>query len=370
MAEVYLLGHGAQIIRAMIMESKVKQTGQQLKAERSKRKKNNEEEYAQYEREYAIVRVWTFWSGRESIGGSTRFIPNEIIDLFFSFYFRPSDSNNKSDLDALHRVNASELGQFVINKMDGKTLDRLWKHLDEDNSGVISRGEVLNSLVWMAVLYAAFRFRKRGGKGQPQIRKNKMKAQMVPVNDWILENKMDAEIARVDFKTVFGEWLEEYSKLDGYECSRVNVPQYLAQSANATVPGDDKKGDIDMNALHRVNASELGTFIIEKVNEKTLDRLWKHLAEDEAGHISREKVLVVLQWMSVLYVAFRFRLRGGMGQPEIDKIKMKTQFVPVKDWILETKMNSKQEVHRAEFRKVFGGWLKEYGPGQMGSTDL
>ena len=66
--------------------------------------------------------------------------------------------------------------------------------------------------------------------------------------------------------------------------------------------------DTEVDELHRVNASELGKFVIKKMNNKTLDRLWKHLDEDQTGHISREEVLNILQWMSVLYVAFRFRV--------------------------------------------------------------
>lgn len=119
--------------------------------------------------------------------------------------------------------------------------------------------------------------------------------------------------------------------------------------------------DTEVDELHRVNASELGKFVIKKMNNKTLDRLWKHLDEDQTGHISRDEVLNILQWMSVLYVAFRFRQQGGQGQPQINKRKLKAQFVPVKDWILANKMNTKKVVHRAEFRKVFGAWLEEYG---------
>merc|ERR1719237_672813 len=73
----------------------------------------------------------------------------------------PIDAND-TEVDELHRVNATELGQFVLKKMNNKTLDRLWKHLDEDGSGQIEREEVLNILQWMAVLYVAFRFRQQG----------------------------------------------------------------------------------------------------------------------------------------------------------------------------------------------------------------
>ena len=76
-----------------------------------------------------------------------------------AFASENSGDGNDTEVDELHRVNASELGKFVIKKMNNKTLDRLWKHLDEDNSGHISREEVLNILQWMSVLYVAFRFR-------------------------------------------------------------------------------------------------------------------------------------------------------------------------------------------------------------------
>ena len=70
-----------------------------------------------------------------------------------------SSAASDGEVDELHRVNATELGDFVLKKMNNKTLDRLWKHLDEDGSGQIERKEVLNILQWMAVLYVAFRFR-------------------------------------------------------------------------------------------------------------------------------------------------------------------------------------------------------------------
>eukprot|EP01083_Nonionella_stella_P053202 140830_1 len=116
----------------------------------------------------------------------------------------------------------------------------------------------------------------------------------------------------------------------------------------------------EMDELHRVSAVELGQFVLKKMNNKTLDRLWKHLDEDNKGQIERDEVLNILQWMAVLYVAFRFRQQGGQGQPQINKRKLKQQFIPVKDWILEEKMNTKRVVRREEFRKLFGAWLKSY----------
>merc|ERR1711971_713136 len=116
--------------------------------------------------------------------------------------------------------------------------------------------------------------------------------------------------------------------------------------------GSPAPADTELDELHLVRASELGQFVIKKMNNKTLDRLWKHLDEDNSGQIERTEVLNILQWMSVLYVAFRFRQQGGQGQPQINKRKLKAQFVPVKDWILENKMNTKSVVTREEFRKT------------------
>eukprot|EP00483_Globobulimina_turgida_P007597 UN07612 len=116
----------------------------------------------------------------------------------------------------------------------------------------------------------------------------------------------------------------------------------------------------EMDEFHQVTATELGKFVLKKMNNKTLDRLWKHLDEDATGQIERDEVLSILQWMAVLYVAFRFRQHGGVGQPQINKKKLKIQFVPVNKWILQNKMNTKRFVRREEFRKLFGQWLKAY----------
>ena len=55
--------------------------------------------------------------------------------------------------------NPTDLGEFVTNKINQKTLDKLWKYLDKDNSARIERGEVLNVLHCMAVLHVAVQFK-------------------------------------------------------------------------------------------------------------------------------------------------------------------------------------------------------------------
>eukprot|EP01083_Nonionella_stella_P172913 594782_1 len=79
--------------------------------------------------------------------------------------------------------------------------------------------------------------------------------------------------------------------------------------------------DLELDEVHRVTATELGNFVLSNMNKKTLNHLWKHLDEDGSGEIERREVLNILQWMSVLYVAWRFKQNGGKGKPEIDKKK-------------------------------------------------
>mmetsp|Transcript_31439 Transcript_31439/g.50925 ORF Transcript_31439/g.50925 Transcript_31439/m.50925 type:complete len:172 (-) Transcript_31439:352-867(-) len=131
-----------------------------------------------------------------------------------------------------------------------------------------------------------------------------------------------------------------------------------------TASASETDDDTELDELHRVTPVELGNFVVKKMNNKTLDRLWRHLDEDGSGEIERDEVLNILQWMAVLYVAFRFKQQGGQGQPTINKKKLKRQFVPVKDWIVNNKMQTKRVVKRDEFRKLFGAWLKEYSSTQ------
>lgn len=70
-----------------------------------------------------------------------------------------SKKKKTTDMDDLHYVDYAELGNFILKKMNTKTLNRLWRHLDEDAQGHIEKEEVLNILQFTAVLYVAFRFK-------------------------------------------------------------------------------------------------------------------------------------------------------------------------------------------------------------------
>jgi len=147
------------------------------------------------------------------------------------------------------------------------------------------------------------------------------------------------------------------SKVDTRAVSLMRLTTVELKDGETELDGD---GD-SLDELHCVGAMELGEFVRKQMSTKTLNRLWTHLDEDDSGEIERTELLNILQWMAVLYVAFRFRKRGGHGQPQIDKAKLKLQFVPVKEWILKHKMDTKSVVTRDEFRQTFGAWLKEYG---------
>eukprot|EP00485_Elphidium_margaritaceum_P003662 CAMPEP_0202702886 /NCGR_PEP_ID=MMETSP1385-20130828/15811_1 /ASSEMBLY_ACC=CAM_ASM_000861 /TAXON_ID=933848 /ORGANISM="Elphidium margaritaceum" /LENGTH=171 /DNA_ID=CAMNT_0049360633 /DNA_START=37 /DNA_END=552 /DNA_ORIENTATION=+ len=145
------------------------------------------------------------------------------------------------------------------------------------------------------------------------------------------------------------------------DIDRLRVPKQVSTTESSIEwqsSGGDDTSEID--AMHRVSAVELGDFVVKRMNNKTLDRLWQHLDEDGSGQIESDEVLNILQWMGVLYVAYRFKRDGNTGPPKINKKKLKTQFVPMKDWIVTNKMQTKRQVRKNEFRKLFGAWLKEY----------
>ena len=63
----------------------------------------------------------------------------------------------------------------------------------------------------------------------------------------------------------------------------------------------------DKDDLNHVELSELSIFILKKVNNKTIDRLWKHLRDDN-NQVTKKDVLPTLQFTAVLYIAYRYRV--------------------------------------------------------------
>lgn len=63
----------------------------------------------------------------------------------------------------------------------------------------------------------------------------------------------------------------------------------------------------EKNDLNHVEISDLRAFILEKVNNKTMDRLWKHIS-DESQRITSNDILSTLQFTAVLFIAYRYRV--------------------------------------------------------------
>ncbi|ETO23198.1 hypothetical protein RFI_13989 [Reticulomyxa filosa] len=104
-----------------------------------------------------------------------------------------------------------EFASFVQKRMNDATVNKIWAHLDADNSGEIEKEELLSLLVFTCVLYQAF-VAKTNKQEAPKIDKKAMKDELKPMRDWIVECKMvDKEsIQKSEFTTVLGGWIMEY----------------------------------------------------------------------------------------------------------------------------------------------------------------
>ena len=99
--------------------------------------------------------------------------------------------------------------------MNKVTLDVLWKHLnDKISDNKIKRNNVIDVLQFSATLYVAFRYRIKGYKNKPEIKKKKLRNQIIPVSQWILNNKMindNDAVTKEEFQQKFGNWLIQYN---------------------------------------------------------------------------------------------------------------------------------------------------------------
>ena len=63
-----------------------------------------------------------------------------------------------------------------------------------------------------------------------------------------------------------------------------------------------------VDELNRVEIKDLSVFILKKVNNKTIDRLWRHLS-DKNGLITANDIHSTLQFTAVLFIAYRYRVK-------------------------------------------------------------
>ncbi|ETO09611.1 annexin VI isoform 1, partial [Reticulomyxa filosa] len=104
-----------------------------------------------------------------------------------------------------------EFASFVQKRMNDATVNKIWAHLDADNSGEIEKEELLSLLVFTCVLFQAF-VAKTNKQDAPKIDKKAMKEELRPMKDWIVESKMvnKESIQKAEFTTLLGGWIMEY----------------------------------------------------------------------------------------------------------------------------------------------------------------
>eukprot|EP01084_Bolivina_argentea_P274228 467352_1 len=118
-----------------------------------------------------------------------------------------------------------------------------------------------------------------------------------------------------------------------------------------------------------VNEKEFGQFILEKVNEKTAQRLMQHLKnaqsktssssnEDDNDIIKASQCIHVLLFACVLFLKYKEKTEKK-PEIQIDKKKLKKSLMPGFNWMLQNKLKNNKTVKKSQY-KILGQWLQEY----------
>jgi len=116
-----------------------------------------------------------------------------------------------------------------------------------------------------------------------------------------------------------------------------------------------------------INEAEFGAFIIEKVNEKTAQRLMQHLKQGSKGKANDEsdddviggkQCIHVLLFACVLFLKYKEKVEKR-AEVQIDKKKLKKSLMPSYNWIMENKLTDNATLQKSKY-KILGKWLKEY----------
>ena len=111
----------------------------------------------------------------------------------------------------------------------------------------------------------------------------------------------------------------------------------------------------------QVDIGDMGAFMLKKMTNKTVSKLWSHIDEDDSGGIEADEVLSLMTFTAVLYDAYKNRVNGNKNNVKLNKPKIRMHLAPLCNWIETTKMvNEHKKVGKEEFTKLFGAWLKEY----------
>merc|ERR1712228_178806 len=143
----------------------------------------------------------------------TKNIPSQIVHLCALYY----GGKYIEDDDNLDTVTALGLSDFIEQRMNETTLNRVWIKLDTDGSDAIDEDEIDRSLLLICMLFVTANVKESGCSGAPRIDKTELKELMRPISEWMKRDKMKKQevITKDEFKSVFVEWLREYNDTNG-----------------------------------------------------------------------------------------------------------------------------------------------------------
>ena len=125
----------------------------------------------------------------------------------------------------------------------------------------------------------------------------------------------------------------------------------------------------DVYDPYDIDEGEFGVFIVEKVNDKTAQRLMQHLKsgndkrnddgdEYEDDVIKSHQCIHVMLFACVLYLKY---VEKTENKPEIqiDKKKLKKALMPSYNWMMENKLKDDMTIPKSNY-KILGEWLQEF----------
>ena len=150
----------------------------------------------------------------------------------------------------------------------------------------------------------------------------------------------------------------------------VSSPEEVEEEIERQHSGQD---EIDEYDPYDLDEGEFGIFIVEKVNDKTAQRLMQHLKsgsskrkvtdcdedEYEEDVIKSHQCIHVMLFACVLYLKY---VEKTENKPEIqiDKKRLKKALMPSFNWMLENKLKDDMTTIQKSNYKILGEWLQEY----------
>merc|ERR1712129_624449 len=139
---------------------------------------------------------------------------------------------------------------------------------------------------------------------------------------------------------------------------------------------EESDADEEMKAYdpYDIDEQEFGLFIVEKINDKTAQRLMLYLrsgggkndkkdedddaSEENEDVIKAHQCIHVMLFACVLYLKYVEKTENKL-EIQIDKKKLKKALMPSYNWMLENKLeNGTMTVQKSNY-KILGEWLQE-----------